>query len=238
MNIKKIYEDEYIFVLSKPSGLTVNRSKTEKNETLQDILEEAELAPRMAKEYGPIPSKEESDFVERLGIVHRLDKDTSGLIITAKDLESFKILQEQFKNHEIKKEYICLVFGEVKDELFEVNAPIKRSLNNRLKFAVVKEGKNAKTTFERLNTIANLTFLKALPHTGRTHQIRVHLLALGNPIVGDKTYSSAFQLKKALDLGYKRLMLHALKLGFYHPKTKVFIELEDTLPDDFKGCII
>ncbi len=236
-NIKKIYEDEYVLILSKPSGLTVNRSKTEINETLQDIME---------KEYGSFFPKEESEFSERLGIVHRLDKDTSGLIITAKDPESFRVLQEQFKNHEIKKEYICLVFGEVKDELFEVNAPIKRSLNNRLKFAVVKDGKNAKTTFERINTIIKespsgsiaLTFVKAMPHTGRTHQIRVHLLTLKNPIVGDKTYSSMFQNKKALELGYKRLMLHALKLGFYHPKTKAWIELKDTLPDDFEGCII
>ena len=228
-NIKKIYEDEYVLVLSKPSGLTVNRSKTEKNETLQDIIEE---------EYGPFMPKEESEYSERSGIVHRLDKDTSGLIITAKDPESFRILQEQFKNHEVKKEYICLVFGEVKDELFEVNAPLKRSLHNRLKFAVVKEGKYAKTIFERINTLETLTFVKAMPQTGRTHQIRVHLLALKNPIVGDKTYSSLFQNKKALELGYKRLMLHALKLGFYHPKTKAWIELKDTLPNDFEGCII
>lgn len=236
-NIKKIYEDEYVLVLSKPYGLTVNRSKTEKRETLQDIIE---------KEYGSFSPNEGSEFSERSGIVHRLDKDTSGLIIIAKDLESFSFLQEQFKNREIKKEYICLVFGEVKDDLFEVNAPIKRSLKNRIKFAVVKEGKNAKTAFERINLITlnsvsgpvTLTFLKAMPHTGRTHQIRVHLLALNNPIVGDKTYSSLFQNKKALELGYKRLMLHALKLGFYHPKTKIWLELEDSLPDDFKGCII
>ena len=124
-----------------------------------------------------------------------------------------------------------MVFGEVKDELFEVNAPIKRSLNNRLKFAVVKEGKNEKTTFERLNTIANLTFLKALPHTGRTHQIRVHAADLGFPIVGDGKYGDwEFNRFYAEKYGEKRLFLHAEKLSF---TLKILYSFEAPMPIEF-----
>lgn len=227
--IEKIYEDENILVLNKPSGLVVNRSNTNTGETLQDILE---------RDYLPdVMNADDEEYKSRSGLVHRLDKDTSGVIVVAKNVDSFYFLQKQFKERNVYKEYVALVRGRVDDEEIEVNASLARNPNSPLKYAVVSDGKPALT---RINKIRNVniegndyTLLKIVPKTGRTHQIRVHLSAIGHSIVCDKIYC-ANNLLEVDSKTFRRLMLHAKILGFSNPKTLKFQRLEAPLPIDFQ----
>jgi 23S rRNA pseudouridine1911/1915/1917 synthase len=168
--------------------------------------------------------------------VHRLDKDTSGVLLIAKDERSFKVLQKQFKRHEVGKQYKALVIGEVKDEEFEINAPLKRNPKNRFKFAVVSGGKDALTKGVKLGVGEiegnKYTLLDIFPKTGRTHQIRVHLAAMGFPIIGDNLYSNKLQLKKWSEF-FPRMMLHAQKITFLHPITREEMSFEADLPSEF-----
>jgi 23S rRNA pseudouridine1911/1915/1917 synthase len=229
--IKKIYEDKDILILDKPSGLVVNRSVTSRTETLQDILE---------KEYS-FDSKELSeddtdDFSERSGIVHRLDKDTSGVMVVAKNKKAFQYLVSQFKERKAVKEYVGVLCGKIEDEIIEIDAPLKRNPKSPLKFGVVEGGKEAFTRFEREKTAYlgenDYTLMKIYPKTGRTHQIRVHSAAMSHPIAGDSIYCSINLLESSLKY-FGRLMLHAQKLSFYHPKTGNFIEFISKPPSSF-----
>ena len=216
-----LYEDSYILVLNKPSGVVVNKSDTSSDITIQDKIAGYIVA-----------DDEESEFFQRGGIVHRIDKDTSGVLLIAKDIGSFKRLQKQFKRREVTKEYIAVVHGEIKDDMFEVNAPIKRNPRNRLKYAIVEGGKEAVTRFEKLKTINNLTVLKCFPKTGRTHQIRVHLTALGHPIIMDTLYSNVLQLSEAKEK-FPRMLLHATKITIKHPQSGEMVTFEAPLPAEF-----
>jgi len=216
-----LYEDSYILVLNKPSGVVVNKSVTSSDITIQDKIAGYIVA-----------DDEESEFFQRAGIVHRIDKDTSGVLLIAKDIGSFKRLQKQFKRREVTKEYIAVVHGEIKDDMFEVNAPIKRNPSNRLKYAIVEGGKEAVTRFEKLKTINNLTVLKCFPKTGRTHQIRVHLTALGHPIIMDTLYSNVLQLSEAKEK-FPRMLLHATKITIKHPQSGEMVTFEAPLPAEF-----
>ena len=216
-----LYEDSYILVLNKPSGVVVNKSVTSSDITIQDKIAGYIVA-----------DDEESEFFQRGGIVHRIDKDTSGVLLIAKDIGSFKRLQKQFKRREVTKEYIAVVHGEIKDDMFEVNAPIKRNPRNRLKYAIVEGGKEAVTRFEKLKTINNLTVLKCFPKTGRTHQIRVHLTALGHPIIMDTLYSNVLQLSEAKEK-FPRMLLHATKITIKHPQSGEMVTFEAPLPAEF-----
>lgn len=222
-----IYEDDFILVVNKPSGLVVNRSNTYKGKTLQDFLEE---------KYD-FSGGEESEFKNRSGIVHRLDKDTSGCLVVAKDVETFLELQRQFKERKVEKEYIALVNGRVGEESLEIEAPIGRSLSNPLKLSVLSSGKPALTKIQKIKDIEvneNLyTLLKVSPKTGRTHQIRVHLSAFNHPVVCDSVYCS----KKVLEMNqnaFSRLMLHARFLNIFHPKTQKIMSFEAPLPKAFQ----
>jgi 23S rRNA pseudouridine1911/1915/1917 synthase len=224
MNI--IYEDEYILVIDKPSGLVVNRSNTYDGETLQDVLEKK-------YEFGD----SDSEFKNRSGIVHRLDKGTSGCLVIAKDEESFLNLQKQFKERKVEKEYVALVNGRVGEEVIEVDAPIGRSPNNPLKFSVVSSGRAALTKIEKIKDVEidgnEFSLLKINPKTGRTHQIRVHLSALNHPVVSDILYCS----KKLLEMNRNvatRLMLHSRFLNIFHPKTQKNMRFEAPLPNLLK----
>ncbi len=227
--IEKIYEDEDIIVISKPSGLVVNRSNTYKNRTLQDIIEE---------EY-PLLFKNISDeeFLSRSGIVHRLDKSTSGVMVVAKNPDAFYFLQKQFKERNIYKEYVVVSHGEIEDEIVEINAPLARSPKSPLKIAVVSSGRVAFTKIEKVK-VSQIegriyTLAKVFPKTGRTHQIRVHLSAIGHPVAGDPIYCA----KNVLELDIKsfgRMMLHARFLGFLSPQTQKFQRFEAPLPNGFK----
>ena len=211
-------------VLDKPSGLIVNRSQTAKTETLQDWLDD----------YLGIPNGGISDevYLQRSGMVHRLDRDTSGVLVVAKDVETLQDLMAQFKERQVSKKYLALVHGELKDQKIDIQAPIARNPRNRLKNAVVADGKFARTVVERISVKDGFSLVFAKPQTGRTHQIRVHLSATNHPIVGDPLYSPKALYKKTSPK-FGRLMLHAQALEFKHPKYGEKVHFEAKVPSEF-----
>lgn len=227
-----IFEDEDILVVDKPAGLIVNKADTSVGKpTLQEWVE---------KKLGRSPHENSvSDFLSRAGIVHRLDKETSGLIIIAKDEESFANLQAQFKNREVEKIYEALVHGRVVPDTGEINVPVGRLPWDRKKFGVVADGKEARTLYKVLRRYVakygkkeeEFTLVKVYPKTGRTHQIRVHFKYLGYPVVSDLLYGgrkSARDDRKILG----RHFLHAKRIKFSHPKSGEKLELESSLPSE------
>ncbi len=232
--VETLFEDDFILVVNKPSGLVVNNSATSSPQTLQNLLK----SPSQQETLPPEPEDEliESEFTQREGIVHRLDKDTSGVLIVAKNEEAFTSLQKQFKDRTIAKEYVAWVIGEIADDKFEINAPIKRNPRSRFKFAVVADGKDAFTAFEKVKTVEindqKATLLKVYPKTGRTHQIRVHLSAFDHPIIGDEIYGTKKQLEDWYQV-FPRLMLHSQKITFNHPINGNLMSVEAPLPPEF-----
>jgi 23S rRNA pseudouridine1911/1915/1917 synthase len=210
MNIKTIYEDEDIIVLDKPSGVTVNNAETTRGqETVQDFL----------KEKFPLSGKGDSDFFQRDGIVHRIDKETSGILVVARNQKSFENLQEQFKERKVEKTYIALVHGRVDIEEGDISVPIGRLPWNRKRFGVLSGGKEAVTHFRVKERFGNsYSLLEVNPKTGRTHQIRVHLKYFNHPIFGDNLYAGR-KTSRNDRVFLERFFLHAQKISFYHPKT-------------------
>lgn len=238
-----IYEDDVLAVVNKPFGMVVNRSETIKSEdTLQDWSE---------KNINPYTTQTEANkyswgdsFSSRAGIVHRIDRETSGIVLIAKSEKAFKVLQNQFYERIVKKEYTALVYGMIKEfensERISVDAPVGRNPRNREKFAIVEGGREAVTVFELIEyirgTYGDFTLVKCFPKTGRTHQIRVHLTALGYPVAGDKLYSGKKRVKTD-SLLFNRQMLHACSITFIHPETKTEIHFSSNLPQDFKEVL-
>lgn len=220
---KIIYEDENVLVVNKPAGLEVASEKNKEELTLVDWL--IKKYPAMAK-VGPDPS--------RPGIVHRLDKNASGLLLVAKTEAAFEHLIKQFKERTIKKEYAVLVHGEVTKEEGMIEFPIARANSGR--FAALplgsEAGRLAITEYEVVKRFKNFTLLRARIKTGRTHQIRVHLFALGYPVVGDKLYRP----KKIKEPLMPRLFLHASKIGFRDLNGE-WREFESDLPEDLKNFL-
>ncbi|MDO8638022.1 MAG: RluA family pseudouridine synthase [Candidatus Daviesbacteria bacterium] len=257
--LKIIFQDEYLLVLDKPPGLVVTSSETQAEKTLEDILK--------------------TDFgikVERGGIVHRLDKDTSGLLVVGKSEEMVGKLQAQFKERTVKKQYLTLVHGWV-EKPGKIDAPILRNPRNREKFIALAsqtssfkareavteyeplekleirpfdfaQCKNSKfeTIFAGFNKIqlrklgrmdyGQCTLLKCFPHTGRTHQIRVHLKYIGNPVVADEKYGGRRTVR--LDRRWcPRQFLHAASLEFSHPVTGERMKLTSKLPEDLENAL-
>lgn len=231
MQLNKIYEDDQILVINKPSGLVVNNSQTSGEITLQNLI-----VDYIDSDEPEDPEGYETEFHSRGGIVHRLDKDTSGILLVAKNEQSFIDLQKQFKDREVEKEYIALVIGSIKDNFFEVDAPIARNPRFRMKHAVVSNGKEAITKFEKVKEVEVsgkiATLINAKPLTGRTHQIRVHLAAFDHPVVGDPIYDTRDQFEK-WSADFNRLMLHARFINFVHPTTKQRVTFESPLPSEF-----
>lgn len=226
-----IYEDDSILVVAKPAGQIVNRAETTKGEvTLQEDLEE----------YFGIKKPEEG-IGGRAGIVHRLDKDTSGVLVVAKIKEAFADLQAQFKKREVEKEYLALVHGKVKEE-GKIDAPIARHPKDRMWFAVVPGGRKAVTEYKvisyQLLAISGevFSYLRVKPLTGRTHQIRVHFKHIDHPIAADPLYLSRKQLKEDRQW-CPRIFLHAESLGFKHPKTGAWVRLEAELPQNLQKAL-
>ena len=168
----------------------------------------------------------------RPGIVHRLDKDTSGVIIVAKNDKSHLDLSNQIKNHTVKKTYVALVRGVIKENNATIDMPIGRSDKDRKKMAVTRKGKNAITHFTVLKRYKNYTYIELIIETGRTHQIRVHMAEIGHPVVGDAVYSNG---KNPFNV--EGQMLHAKKIEFNHPITKKRISFEAKLPEYFKDVL-
>ncbi len=245
-----IFEDDFILVLEKPAGVVVNRTETIKEETLQDQL----------SNYVHLGSG--LGIGGRAGIVHRLDRETSGLLVCAKTESAFENLQRQFKERKIRKEYLGLVHGLVDKDRGEIDAPIGR-IGSFGKFGIVSSGRESKTDFKvegrykikddifekitqeenknRKNYFKNhagdYTLLLLHPKTGRTHQIRVHLKSIGYPVVSDLIYAPAKLLK--FDLNWcPRLFLHAKSLEFVHPAGKKPIFFESDLPNDLKDAML
>lgn len=252
LNPEILYEDSYIIAIDKPYGVVVNRSETQKLEnTVQDwLLEKYYNCYNGYKDYNDYKEKEEEydkikEFYDRSGIVHRLDKHTSGVLLIAKDPSSFANLQKQFKDREIEKEYLAVVYGDItkefKEKEFTINAPIGRNPRNRLRWAIVDNAREAETSFKIEGVFSKTpqiqyTVLKCFPKSGRTHQIRVHLSALGYPIVGDLLYAPKKKLKMENEWT-GRMLLCAMSLKFTHPFTGEKLVLKSGIPEEFKCCL-
>ena len=220
--VEILYEDNDIIVVNKPKGMVVHPA----NGNLDGTLVNAVMAickDSLSGIGGEI----------RPGIVPRLDKDTSGAIIVAKNDKAHINLSEQIKNHQVEKTYIALVKGFVKENEATINMPIGRSTKDRKKMAVNKNGKNAVTHFKVIERFRNYTLLEVKIETGRTHQIRVHLSEIGYPIVGDTVYSNGKN-----EWNIEGQCLHAKSLKFKHPITGKEMFIEAPLPEYFKNVIL
>ncbi|MDL2292120.1 RluA family pseudouridine synthase [Acholeplasma sp. OttesenSCG-928-E16] len=215
LNLEITYEDDDLIVVNKPSGLVVHPASSYKGNTLvHGLLHQVENLSGI-------------NGIIRPGIVHRIDKDTSGLLLVAKNDFSHNELARQLKNHEIKREYRCLVYGSILESEGKIETNIGRSSKNRKKMAVTDVGKKAITTFKVLERFDGFTFLSCILETGRTHQIRVHMSYIGHPIVGDPLYGP----KKVY--GNTGQFLHAYLIGFMHPTKKRYLEFTSLLPVEF-----
>src|SRR3989344_3294903 len=247
MKLEIVFEDSDILVLKKPAGLVVNRSETIKEETLQDLLS---VYFNLGSSFG---------IGGRAGIVHRLDRETSGLLLVAKTQKAFENLQSQFEERKVQKEYTCLVHGIVSQQFGIIDADVGR-IGKFGKFGIVKEGRESKTEFKvieryefknfffdellsKVHTKSKVfyltkqakkyTLLSLFPKTGRTHQIRVHAKSIGHPPVSDLIYTPRKLLNFDL-MWCGRLFLHASFLQFVHPKSKKPVSFDSDLPKDLK----
>lgn len=219
--LKIVYEDSDIIVVNKPKGMVVHPANGNPDGTLVNAIMNI-CKGSLSGIGGEI----------RPGIVHRLDKDTSGLLIVAKNDLAHINMSTQIKNREVKKIYIALVKGNINENEATINMPIGRSTKDRKKMAVRKEGKEAVTHFKVLKRYGDYTLLKIKIDTGRTHQIRVHMAEIGHPVVGDMVYS-----KGKNEFGVEGQMLHATSLDFKHPITGKEMHLEADLPEYFKNVL-
>jgi len=262
MTLTILYQDEDLMVVDKPPGMVVNRAESVKGETVQDWIEKQ--CPHLP--ISPSPNLD-IEFQSRSGIVHRIDKETSGILLIAKNPASFIELQRQFKERMVKKTYLALVHGDVPAK-GEIRVPVGRVPWNREQFGVVPGGKEAVTKFKRIsaytlssrgsasdrsdlydkdcfsrqrrdrndNRDEKISLVEVYPETGRTHQIRVHFKYLGYPLVGDYLYAGRKQSRDDRKWA-GRVMLHAWKITFSHPKTHETLAFVAPIPDDMKRII-
>lgn len=217
-----LYEDKDIVVVNKSAGMITHPTPSFISGTLVNAL------MYHCKDFQGISGE------LRPGIVHRLDKDTSGVIVVAKNDKAHQSLSKQFKDRVTEKVYAAIVKGIVKKDYGTIEVPIGRNPVVRTKMAAVDWGKNALTYFKVLRRFKDATLVFAYPKTGRTHQIRIHMKYIGHPLLGDELYGSG---KKDEVYGATRQMLHALKLSFYHPTTEEKMTFVAPLPKDFKRVL-
>lgn len=216
LGLEIVYEDDYVAIVNKPKGMSVHPGAGINEGTLVNgLLYELDTLSTI-------------NGVIRPGIVHRIDKDTTGLLMIAKNDEASKSLTEQLSKHECNRVYHALVYGVINETKGRIYAPIGRSPDDRKKMAVVKNGKEAITNFTVLKRFKDYTYIECKLETGRTHQIRVHLEYIGHPLVGDKTYG------RRKVIGDQGQFLHAKTIGFYHPKTHEWMQFDSELPEYFK----
>jgi 23S rRNA pseudouridine1911/1915/1917 synthase len=222
-----VYEDSDIIVINKPSGMVVHPANGNESGTLVNALL-----------YHCKDSLSGINGVIRPGIVHRIDKDTSGLLVVAKNDDAHVFLSSLLKDHIIKRVYHAILVGHLKESRGTVNAPIARHPVDRKKMAVVKGGKEAITHYEIIAEYPSFTYAKMELETGRTHQIRVHMSHIGHPLVGDTVYGGGkTQFEKANASLISGQALHAKILSFPHPKTKENMTFECELPNEFKKLL-
>lgn len=217
-----VYEDEHIVVINKPPGVVVHPGAGRPDGTLANGL------------VARFPEIADIGEAIRPGIVHRLDAETSGLLIVARSAEAYPALVGALTHHAVERVYAAVVQGQVADDRGLIDAPIGRSSKQRTKMAVVNDGREARTHYEvlRRNPITDVTWLRCELDTGRTHQIRVHLAAIGHSVIGDTTYGA-----RAGSKHIDRVALHAHRLGFFHPVTREDMAFEAPLPDDMVALI-
>lgn len=217
-----VYEDDYLLVVNKPKGMVVHPAAGNYDGTLVNALL-----------YHCGESLSGINGVLRPGIVHRIDKDTSGLLIVAKSDFAHAHLAKQIKDHSFTREYEAVVFGNLKNDEGTVDAPIGRNPNDRKKMCVTnKNSKNAVTHYSVIRRYKGYTHIKCILETGRTHQIRVHMAYLGHPVSGDAVYGV-----KNEKVPFTGQCLHARKIGFVHPKTEEYLEFTSQLPDYFNDFL-
>ncbi|AUD63058.1 RNA pseudouridine synthase [Tenericutes bacterium MO-XQ] len=219
LDLDIVYEDDDLLVINKPVGLVVHPASSYHEPTLVHGL------------MHQVDHLSSINGVIRPGIVHRIDKDTSGLLVVAKHDEAHQLLSEQLKHHEIKRTYIALVYHDFKENEGTIDAPIARHPKNRLKMAIVEDGKRSVTHFKVLKRFGDYTLISCELETGRTHQIRVHMAYINHPIVGDPLYGP----KQVI--GDQGQFLHATKLSFIHPIKKEHMTFTADMPEDFKSFI-
>lgn len=212
------YEDDDIIVLNKPSGMVVHPGAGNKTGTLVNALL-----------YYTNGKLSDINGEARPGIVHRIDKNTSGLLLVSKTNRAHQILSDDFKNKRVKRKYIALVEGIINENSGKIDAPIGRKPDDRVKMAVHENGKKAVTNFKVIERLNNVTLIECVLETGRTHQIRVHMAYINHPVVNDPLYGHSFD-----DYGQ---MLHAEYIGFVHPIKKEFMEFSCPLEDKFVSIL-
>ena len=213
-----VYEDDDVIVVNKPQGMVVHPAPGHPNHTLVNAL----------LYHSPLST---INGTFRPGIVHRIDKDTSGLLMVAKNDLAHQSLAEQLRNKTNKREYLALVYGQIKEDEGTIDAPLGRNPQDRKKQAVVKSGRHAVTHFKVMKRYDNFTLVKCILETGRTHQIRVHMKYIGHPLVGDPLYGP----RKVI--GKNGQFLHAALLGFKHPRTGEEMVFEAPLPENFQKML-
>ena len=213
-----VYEDDDVIVVNKPQGMVVHPAPGHPDHTLVNAL----------LYHSPLST---INGTFRPGIVHRIDKDTSGLLMVAKNDLAHQSLAEQLRNKTNKREYLALVYGQIKEDEGTIDAPLGRNPQDRKKQAVVKGGRHAVTHFKVMKRYDNFTLVKCILETGRTHQIRVHMKYIGHPLVGDPLYGP----RKVI--GKNGQFLHAALLGFKHPRTGKEMVFKAPLPENFQKML-
>ena len=248
-----LFEDDYLLVINKPPGIVVNRAESVQGDTVQDWAEsylsfpqrqeskEKSASGSFASEAGV---STEEDFYNRAGIVHRIDKETSGCLLIAKNLPVFIELQRQFKERIIKKTYLAFAHGAVVPPEGEIRAPVGRLPWNRERFGIVPGGKESVTRYSVKKTWKihegkqheDISLVELYPETGRTHQIRVHLKYINHPIIGDWQYAGR-KTSRSDRLWAPRVMLHAYRIVLVHPVSHQELAIEAPIPDDMSRII-
>lgn len=244
MELPILFEDASLLVINKPSGVVVNRAESVQVPTVQEWAEQYLHIPQPTKRIAPPIEQDPLVFFDRAGIVHRIDKETSGCLLIAKNPDVFLALQAQFKERTIKKTYLALAHGIISPEEGEIRAPVGRLPWNRERFGIVPGGKDSVTKYRSMKQITHMTgkkleqvsLVELYPETGRTHQIRVHLKYINHPIIGDFQYAGR-KTSRSDRQWAPRVMLHAWKIDFLHPVTGVRLAIEAPIPDDMNGIV-
>lgn len=238
MDISILYEDKDIVAVNKPAGIVIHPDGKSKGPFLTDWI--LENYPKTKNVGEPVETKE-FGIIERPGIIHRLDRDTTGVLLIAKTKTGHSVLKEQFQERTLTKKYLTFVYGEIKDRFGIINRPIGRSPNDFRRWSATRgargELRDAETWYTLLAYRAGFSFLEVEPKTGRTHQIRVHFKAINHPVVCDGLYAPEKIIEKPFALGFKRNALHAYSIEFTNCAGKK-VMVKAPVPDDFSNAFI